>query len=46
VYNVSGFYLAPIKYDRHHISEKLLSMVKNLKQSIYLSNIGSGAMEE
>jgi cytosine/uracil/thiamine/allantoin permease len=31
LYNVSGFSLPPIKTDRHHITEKLLSIVKNDK---------------
>jgi hypothetical protein len=34
--NVSGFSLPPIITDRHHITEKLLSMAKNSKQSIHL----------
>jgi hypothetical protein len=34
LYNVSGFSLPPIITDRHHITEKLLSMAKNSKQSI------------
>jgi hypothetical protein len=33
LYNVSGFSLPPIT-DSHHITEKLLSMAKNSKQSI------------
>jgi hypothetical protein len=34
LYNVSGFSLPPINTDRHHITEKLLSMAKNSNQSI------------
>jgi hypothetical protein len=33
LYNVSGFSLPPIKTDRHHITERLLSMAKNDKQT-------------
>jgi hypothetical protein len=43
MYNVSGFSLPPIIIDRHHITEKLLSMAekllslaKNSKQSIII----------
>jgi hypothetical protein len=31
--NVSGFSHPPIKTDRHHITEKLLNMAKNDKQT-------------
>jgi hypothetical protein len=34
LYNVTGFSLSPIKTDRLHITEKLLSMAKNSKRSI------------
>jgi hypothetical protein len=37
LYTVSGFSLPPIS-DRHHITEKLLNMAKNSKQSINQSN--------
>jgi hypothetical protein len=33
LYNVSGFSLPPIKTDRHHMTEKMLSMAKNDKQT-------------
>ena len=33
LYNVSGFSFPPIKTDRHHVTEKLLSMAKNYKQT-------------
>jgi nitrogen-specific signal transduction histidine kinase len=29
--NAYGFFLPPIETDRHHITEKLLSMAKNAK---------------
>jgi hypothetical protein len=32
-YNVSGFSLPPTITDRHHITEKMLSMAKNTKQT-------------
>jgi hypothetical protein len=34
LYNVFGFSLPPIKTDRHHITEKLLSMAKNDEPAI------------
>jgi hypothetical protein len=34
LYKVSGFSLPPIKTDRHHIAEKLLSMAKDDKQKL------------
>jgi hypothetical protein len=33
LHSVSGFYLPPIKTDHHHLTEKLLAMAKNNKQS-------------
>jgi hypothetical protein len=33
LYNAFGFSLPPVKTDRHHITEKLLSMAKNDKQT-------------
>jgi hypothetical protein len=36
LYNVYGFSLPTIKTDRHHITEKLLSMVKTSKQTSLL----------
>jgi hypothetical protein len=33
LYDVTGFSLPPLKIDRHHIIEKLLSMAKNDKQT-------------
>jgi hypothetical protein len=35
LYNVSGFSRLSIEADRHHITEKLLSIVKNSKQTTY-----------
>jgi hypothetical protein len=34
LYNVCGFSLPPIKTDRHHITEKLLSMVKMTNKTV------------
>jgi hypothetical protein len=34
LHNVSGFSLPPIKTDHHHITEKLLSMAINDKQTV------------
>jgi hypothetical protein len=33
LYNMSGFSPPPIKTDRHHRTEKLLSVVKQVKKS-------------
>jgi hypothetical protein len=38
LHNVSGFPLPPIKTDRHHITEKLLTMAKILNNQPINSN--------